>query len=67
MEKSLKQMAERIDLVANERPMEVRIPPVSVANVEKWASQFLTMFPSTAAAETPATTIAPSKTSTKPR
>lgn len=50
MEKSLKQMAERIDLVANDKPMEVRIPPVNVVNVEKWASQFSTMIPSTATA-----------------
>jgi hypothetical protein len=48
MEKSLKQMSERIDLVANAKPMEVRMPPVTVANVEKWASPFLTSSTSTA-------------------
>jgi hypothetical protein len=35
-------MSDRIDLVANEKPMEARMPPVTVANVEKWASQFST-------------------------
>ncbi|HEY1903879.1 MAG TPA: hypothetical protein VGG56_15710 [Terracidiphilus sp.] len=40
MEKSLQQMSDRIDLVANEKPMELRIAPLSIANVEKWASEF---------------------------
>ena len=45
MEKSLKQMSDRIKLVADEKPMEVRIPPITLANVEKWASQFSTLIP----------------------
>ncbi len=40
MEKSLKQMSDRIKLVADDKPMEVRIAPITIANVEKWASQF---------------------------
>jgi len=47
MEKSLKTMADRIHLVATGKPMELRIPPVTVANVEKWASQFIALIPST--------------------
>jgi hypothetical protein len=43
MEKSLKQMSDRIKLVADDKPMEVRIPPVTLANVEKWASEFSTL------------------------
>jgi len=42
MEKCLKQMADRIDLVANDKPMEVRTVPVTLANVEKWAEPFIT-------------------------
>jgi hypothetical protein len=45
MEKSLKQMSDRIKLVADDKPMEVRIPPVTLANVEKWASEFSTLIP----------------------
>jgi len=40
MEKSLRQMSERVDLVANEKPMELRSAPLSIANVEKWAAEF---------------------------
>jgi hypothetical protein len=50
MEKSLKQMADRIELVANDKPMQARTAPLTVADVEKWASQFSTTTPSTAAA-----------------
>ena len=45
MEKSLKQMSDRIKLVADDKPMEVRIPPVTQANVEKWASELSTLIP----------------------
>jgi hypothetical protein len=47
MEKSLKQMSDRIKLVADDKPMEVRIAPVTLANVEKWASEFSATTPST--------------------
>jgi hypothetical protein len=50
MEKSLKQMSDRIKLVADDKPMEVRIAPITLANVEKWASQFSTTTPTTATA-----------------
>ena len=45
MEKSLKQMSDRIKLVADDKPMDVRIPPITLANVEKWASEFSTLIP----------------------
>lgn len=40
MEKSLKEMSKRIDLLANEKPMALRSAPISIADVEEWASQF---------------------------
>ena len=40
MEKSLQQMSDRIHLVADEKPMELRIAPLTIPNVEKWASEF---------------------------
>ena len=65
MEKSLKQIADRIDLVANDKPMEVRTVPVNLADVEKWASQFATSTASTATAAAAKTTTTPAKTATK--
>ena len=40
MEKSLQQMSDRIHLVADDKPMELRIAPLTIPNVEKWASEF---------------------------
>ena len=38
MQKSLDEMARRIHLVALDRPMDFRAPPITVENVEKWAA-----------------------------
>lgn len=40
MEESLKEMSKRIDLLANEKPMALRSAPISIADVEQWASRF---------------------------
>ena len=39
MTKSLAEMSKRIHLVAEDKPMSIRRPPLTLANVEKWASQ----------------------------
>jgi hypothetical protein len=39
MTKSLQEMSKRIQAVAEDKPMAFRMPPITVANVEKWASQ----------------------------
>ena len=39
MTKSLQEMSKRIHAVAEDKPMAFRMPPVTVANVEKWAAQ----------------------------
>jgi hypothetical protein len=39
MTKSLEEMSKRIEAVAEDKPMAFRMPPVTVANVEKWAAQ----------------------------
>jgi hypothetical protein len=39
MSKSLQEMSQRIHLVATDKPMVFRIPPVTIASVEQWASQ----------------------------
>ena len=39
MTKSLQEMSKRIDAVADDRPMAFRMPPATVANVEKWTTQ----------------------------
>jgi len=41
MSKSLKEMSERIHLVAEDKPMAFRAPPVTVSTVEQWATQVL--------------------------
>jgi hypothetical protein len=41
MSKSLKEMSQRIHMVAEDKPMAYRAPPVTVSTVEKWAMQFL--------------------------
>lgn len=56
MEKALKEMASRIQTVADNKPMAVRIPPITLANVEKWTSQ------STATPKTGSSASASSKT-----
>jgi len=60
MEQSLKQMAGRIDLVANDKPMQASTAPVALADVEKWASQFTSSTPAT----TPTTPTTPAKAAT---
>ncbi|HMD78121.1 MAG TPA: hypothetical protein VKG86_12200 [Terracidiphilus sp.] len=65
MEKSLKQMADRIVLVANDKPMQARTAPVTLADVEKWASQFTTSTQSTATTTPAKTPASPAKTATK--
>jgi hypothetical protein len=40
MWESLNEMAARINLVANDKPMLARTAPVTLTQVEKWASQF---------------------------
>jgi restriction endonuclease len=61
MEKSLQQMSDRIDLVASEKPMELRIAPLSIANVEKWSAEFQ----SAAGLNAPDTASSKSKDATK--
>lgn len=39
MTKSLQEMSKRIHLVAEDKPMAFRMPPVTVTTVEKWATQ----------------------------
>lgn len=39
MSKSLKEMSQRIHLVATDKPMAFRVPPITVATVEQWATQ----------------------------
>jgi hypothetical protein len=39
MTKSLQEMSERIDAVADGKPMAFRMPPATLANVEKWTTQ----------------------------
>ena len=41
MTRSLQEMSERIQLVADDKPMSFRLPPVTVAAVEQWATQIL--------------------------
>jgi hypothetical protein len=41
MSKALKEMQERIHMVAEDTPMEFRAPPVTVSTVEQWATQIL--------------------------
>jgi hypothetical protein len=41
MSKSLHEMSKRIHLVATDKPMAFRIPPVTVAVVEQWSTQVL--------------------------
>ena len=38
MQKSLDEMARRIHLVALDKPMDFRAPPITVQNVEKWVA-----------------------------
>jgi hypothetical protein len=38
MAKSLEEMSKRIHVVAEDKPMEFRAPPLTLATVEKWAS-----------------------------
>ena len=40
MEKALKEMADRIKTVADDKPMAMRTAPITLTDVEKWASQF---------------------------
>ena len=53
-------MAGRIDLVANDKPMQASTAPVALADVEKWASQFTSSTPAT----TPTTPTTPAKAAT---
>jgi hypothetical protein len=39
MSKSLAEMSKRIDLVAQDKPMSFRVPPLTLANVEAWATK----------------------------
>jgi len=39
MSKSLKEMSQRIHLVATDKPMAFRIPPVTLTNVQQWVTQ----------------------------
>ena len=39
LDKALKEMSKRIHLVAEDKAMTVRIPPITLANVEKWIAQ----------------------------
>lgn len=39
MAKSLDEMSKRIHLVADDKPMSFRVPPLTLATVEKWADQ----------------------------
>lgn len=39
MSKSLQEMSKRIHLVATEKPMAFRLPPLTLTNVEKWAKE----------------------------
>ena len=41
MSKSLHTMSTRVDAVANEKPMDLRTTPLTVASVEEWASQYI--------------------------
>ena len=41
MEESLKEMVARIHTVADDKPMSVRMPPVTLSNVEKWSADIL--------------------------
>jgi hypothetical protein len=59
MEKALKQMSDRIDLVANDKPMEIRLAPLSVANIEKWAAEFKSLTASDAETTTSSKTKTP--------
>jgi cell fate (sporulation/competence/biofilm development) regulator YmcA (YheA/YmcA/DUF963 family) len=58
MEQSLKQMAGRIDLVANDKPMQASTAPLTLANVEKWASQFTSSTPAASPAKAATTSTA---------
>ncbi len=39
MAQSLEEMGKRIDAVAADKPLAFRVPPLSLATVEKWAAQ----------------------------
>jgi hypothetical protein len=39
MTQSLDEMSKRIDAVATDKPMAFRVPPLTIANVEKWVAQ----------------------------
>jgi hypothetical protein len=39
MEQSLEEMSQRIHLVAEDKPMAFRTPPLTIATVEQWANQ----------------------------
>jgi hypothetical protein len=41
MSKSLQEMSQRIHMVATDKPMAFRLPPVTVATVETWSTQVL--------------------------
>ncbi len=41
MSKSLQEMSQRIHMVATDKPMAFRVPPVTVATVEQWTTQVL--------------------------
>jgi len=41
MSKSLQEMSQRIHMVATDKPMAFRVPPVTVTAVEQWATQVL--------------------------
>jgi hypothetical protein len=41
MSKSLKEMSQRTHLVATDKPMAFRLPPLTVATVEQWANQVM--------------------------
>jgi hypothetical protein len=52
LELALKEMSERIDLVATDKPMTFRMPPLTIENIRKWVDQFT---PPPAPATAPAT------------
>lgn len=59
MEKSLKEMATRIQVVADDKPMSARIPPITLANVEKWSADVLGASAGSADTAAPATPESP--------
>lgn len=51
LELALKEMAERIHLVATDKPMSFRLPPLTIQGVKEWVDEFTSIAPAEPATE----------------